>query len=119
MAVGPIRPGETIDAGVIQATRMGDLPRWLRRLYIWYIRYIKRDEIYAGVLDGWCKKTVPEYWNLSAQRQAYRSKWFHMWNREQLDFVITVVNPLPAVPHGGMKEGVSTVNYTMLWNLAS
>ncbi|KDQ25528.1 hypothetical protein PLEOSDRAFT_1094031 [Pleurotus ostreatus PC15] len=33
------------------------------------------------------------------------------------DFILTVPNALPAVPHGGMKDGWKSCGYTFLWNL--
>ncbi|KAF5383005.1 hypothetical protein D9615_004884 [Tricholomella constricta] len=116
-AIKPIRTGESNDAGVTQALRMASLPRWLKRLYVWYIRYIKRDEIYAGLIEGWHAKNVYDYWPVVAQREDYRRRWFETWQKEELDFVLTVPNSLPAVPHNGMKDGFKALGYTLLFNL--
>ncbi|KAG6835791.1 hypothetical protein H0H93_014654, partial [Arthromyces matolae] len=116
-AIRPIRSGESNDAGVVQALRMASLPSWIRRLYIWYIRYIKRDEIYAGILDGFHERNVYDYWPLVAQREDYRRRWFEMFQEEELDYVLTVPHPIPAVPHNGMKDGVKSFGYTVLFNL--
>lgn len=115
----PIRSGESNDAGMFEAIRTIALPRWLKRLYVWYQRYIKRDEIYAGLIEGWHKKTIAEYWPLIAQREDYRRRWFEMWQKEKLDYVLTVPNSLPAVPHDGMKHGFKTLGYTLMFNLVS
>ncbi|KAF8226391.1 amidase signature enzyme [Tricholoma matsutake] len=116
-ATKPIRAFELNDVGMQQAVRMFSLPHWIRRIYVWYIRYIKRDEIYAGLVEGWYEKSLIEYWPLVTQREDYRRRWFEMWNKEGLDFVLTVPNALPAVPHGGMKEGFKACGYTFLFNL--
>ncbi|KAG6811185.1 hypothetical protein H0H92_008625 [Tricholoma furcatifolium] len=109
--------GESNDAGVVQVLRLASLPGWLRCLYIWYVRYIKRDEIYAGILDGLYERKVYEYWPLVAQREDYRRRWFELLQEERLDFVLTVPNSMPALPHNGMKDGVKAFGYTMLFNL--
>ncbi|GLB39937.1 putative amidase signature enzyme [Lyophyllum shimeji] len=112
-----IRTGESNDAGVAQAVGMASLPRWIKQLYVGYIRYIKRDDLYAGLVEGWHERKVFDYWPLVAQREDYRRRWFEMWQEEKLDFVLTVPNALPAVPHNGMKDGFKALGYTLLFNL--
>jgi len=111
------RTGESNDPGVRHGLKMASLPSWLRRLYVWYVRYIKRDEIYAGLIEGWHERNVFDYWPIIAQREAYRRRWFDAYNGENIDFVITVPSSLPAVPHGGMKHGFKGFGYTVLFNL--
>ncbi|PPR05488.1 hypothetical protein CVT26_009055 [Gymnopilus dilepis] len=105
------------DAGVVKPFRMLRLPSFLRRLYTLYVRYIKRDETYAGILDGWHEKKVVDFWPLVAKREEYKGRWFDFWKEEELDFVLTVPNALPAVPHDGMKNGFSACGYTFMFNL--
>ena len=112
-----MRWGEWNDLGVVQALRMFAVPGFLRRLYAWYVRYIRRDEIYAGLVENWYEKNVEEYYQLVAKREAYREQWFDMWNKEKYDFVLTVPSALPAVPHGGMKDGWKACGYTFLFSL--
>jgi len=116
-ATKPIRTGESNDPGVRQAMIMFALPRWVKRVYAWYLRHIRKDEIYAGLVENWYEKSVEEYLALVARREEYRARWFEMWKEEALDFVLTVPNALPAVPHGGMKQGFKACNYTFLFNL--
>ncbi|KAG5646712.1 hypothetical protein DXG03_002394 [Asterophora parasitica] len=113
----PVRTGESNDPGVAQALSMLALPSFLRRLYVWYLRYLKRDEIYAGLVEGWSAKSVYEYWPLVAQREDYRRRWWEMWRQEELDYVLTVPNSMPALPHGGMRDGFKALGYTLLFNL--
>lgn len=113
----PMRWGEWNDLGMVQAFRMFRVPSLVRHLYAWYLRHIRGDEVYAGLVENWCEKNVEEYYKLVAQREGYRAKWFDMWNREDLDFVLTVPSALPAVPHGGMKDGWKACGYTFLFNL--
>lgn len=108
---------ESNDPGVFQARVMFALPRWVKRVYAWYLRRIRRDEIYAGLIEGWSEKRITEYLPLVAKREGYRKEWFDMWQELDLDFVLTVPNALPAVPHGGMKEGFKACGYTFLFNL--
>ncbi|KAG6334990.1 hypothetical protein ID866_4091, partial [Astraeus odoratus] len=94
--------------------------------YAWYLRYIRRDSIYAGLVENFYEKTVEEYYTLIAQREDYRARWFQLWRGAQvdgslgdngIDFVLTVPNALPAVPHRGMRHGWKACGYTFLFNL--
>lgn len=117
-AVDLIRSGETNDPGVAQACLIFGLPSWVRKLYVWWIRYVKRDALYAELVENCYEKSVSEFWALVAQREVYRKQWFDgVWKRQELDFVLTVPNSLPAVPHGGMKAGWKACGYTFLFNL--
>jgi hypothetical protein len=103
-------------------------------------RYIKCDEIWAGLIEGWYEKTIREFWILSGERESYRRDWWEAWNGagrsgidvaplkvptidkdpgegERMDFILTVPNALPAVPHDGMKDGWTVCGYTFLFNL--
>ncbi|KAI0795466.1 amidase signature enzyme [Abortiporus biennis] len=117
VVISPIRFGEWNDRGVVEALRMFRAPRFFKKIYAWYFRYIKRDEIYAGLIENWSEKTVEEYFSLIAQREGYREKWFDFWNEGEFDFVLTVPNALPAVPHDGMREGFKACGYTFLFNM--
>lgn len=119
-ATAPMRSSfiESNDPGMIQALGIFRLPRLLRWLYTLYVRYMKRDEVYAGLLDGFHEKSVVEFWPYIAKREDYKGRWFEFWKeQEKLDFLLTVPNALPAVPHGGMKEGWRACGYTFLFNL--
>lgn len=98
---------------------MFKLPRWVKRIYAWYLRHIRGDEIYAGLVENWHEQRITEFWPLVARREDYKNRWFEMWEREGLDFVLTVPNAFPACPHGGMKEGFSACGYAFLFNIVS
>lgn len=115
----PIGSAEFNDPGIIQALKMLRLPHFLRKLYAFYIRYIKRDEVYAGLIDGFTKKSTMETWKLIGQRELFKSQWFEFWAEEELDFILTTPNALPAVPHGGMKKGWRACGYSFLFNIVS
>ena len=113
----PIRWGESNDPGVHQARLMFAMPRFVKSIYAWYLRYIKKDPIYAGLIEGWYEKTSEQYLGLIAQREVYRDRWFQKLRDEAFDFILTVPNALPATPHKGMKEGFKGCGYTFLWNI--
>lgn len=106
-----------MDTGVTEAMRLLRLPGILRRLYAWYWRYIRKDAAYASIIEVWREKTTVEFFSLVSRREAYREQWFNMWTAQELDFVLTVPNSLPAPPHDGMKDGWSACGYTFLFNI--
>ena len=115
----PMRVGESNDPGVREAAAMFRTPFFVKKLYAWYLRYVRRDEVYAGLVEEWYEKDVPEYLALIARREGYRERWFEFMRANAIDFVLTVPNSLPAPPIGGMKAGWKACGYTFLWNIVS
>ena len=94
-------------------------PRPIKYLYYLWVKYVRRDEVWAGLLKEWHEKSAFEQWKLVAKREAYKARWHEWWNAEGFDCLVTPVNTTPAVPHEGMKEAVSSCGYTFLFNLVS
>ncbi|KAH9896629.1 amidase signature enzyme [Cubamyces lactineus] len=117
LSTKPIRWGESNDPGVREARIAFALPRFVKRLYAWYLRYIRHDDTYAGLVENCSEKSVEQYLGLIAQREGYREQWFEKLKNEAIDFVLTVPNALPATPHGGMKSGFKGCGYTFLFNI--
>lgn len=109
--------GEWMDTGVRQLCRLMDLPRPFKYLYYLWVKYVRKDNIWAGLVRQWHEKSAYENWQLVAQRETYRFKWFEWWNKTGIDCLITPPNATPAVPHDGMKDAVSSCGYTFLFNL--
>ena len=112
-----MRAGEWNDPGAAQLSLLMSLPRLIKHFYYLWVKYVRRDEIWAGLVKDWYPKTAFENWKLVSQREAYRVKWFEWWNEEELDFLLTPPNATPAVPHDGMAKSVSSCGYTFLFNL--
>ncbi|KAK0734913.1 amidase signature domain-containing protein [Lasiosphaeria miniovina] len=112
-----MRPGEWNDAGAAQMVRLARLWAPVRYLYYLWVKYVRRDDVWAGLVRDWRAKTVLENWHLVKQREAYRAKWFEWWDAQGLDVLLTPPNATPAVPHDGMHDAVSSCGYTFLFNL--
>jgi len=108
---------EPNDPGVVTLLRLIRLPWIFRKVYTWYLRYFRRDEITAGLVEVISKKTTTEHYALVAQREAYRFRFFEAWQESEIDFLLTVPNPLPAVPLDGMSDSMMTLGYTFLFNI--
>lgn len=113
------RPGEWTDRGVAQMRFYMKLPRPIKYLHYLWIKYVRRDEKWAGLLENWHAKTTYQYWQLIAKREAFKRKWFEWWEATNVDFIISPPNATPAVPHDGMHDAVSSCGYTFLFNLVS
>jgi Asp-tRNA(Asn)/Glu-tRNA(Gln) amidotransferase A subunit family amidase len=115
------RPGEWNDPGADQLSFYARLPALLRYLHYAWVRYVRRDPLWAELLLGFREKTVPEQWALVSKREAFRAEWHRWWNEQEdlhgLDVILTPPNATPAVPHDGMRDAVSSCGYTFLFNL--
>jgi Asp-tRNA(Asn)/Glu-tRNA(Gln) amidotransferase A subunit family amidase len=114
------RTGEWEDPGAKQMSWLMSLPSPFKWLYYAWVKYVRRDEIWAGLIKDWKPKSSYEQWKFVAKREAYKAKWHGWWEQEaKVDFIITPPNATPAVPHDGMKDAVSSCGYTFLFNLVS
>lgn len=116
------RTGESDDAGTREFGGYMRLPRFIKFFYWAYVKYIKRDEIWAGLLAHWHEKSAYENWQWVAKRELYKARWHEWWNSfgdkgDGLDIILTPPNSTPAVPHGGMREAAAACGYTFLFNL--
>ena len=114
------RSGEWNDPGAAQMEFYMRIPRPIKYLYYLWVKYVRRDHIWAGLLKDFHERTVSQQWKLVARREAYKMEWHTWWQDEaKLDFLLTPPNATPAVPHNGMKDAVSSCGYTFLFNLVS
>ncbi|PHH83989.1 hypothetical protein CDD83_2678 [Cordyceps sp. RAO-2017] len=116
-AMAFLRPGERNDPGVSQARLYYKLPRFLKYLHYLWVRYVRRDPLWAGLLRDWHTTTMQEYYALISRREAYKRSWFDMWEAAKLDVIIAPPNATPAWPHRGMRNAISNCGYTFLFNL--
>lgn len=113
------RTGERSDPGAAQLSFYMSLPRPLKWIYYSYIRYIKRDHLWASLLRSFHPLTATQNWQHVAKREAFRAAWFDWWDHEEqrFDFILCPAHATPALPHGAMRDAVSSCGYTFLWNL--
>jgi hypothetical protein len=114
------RFGERNDPGASQLWFYMHLPRPVKYIHYLWVRYIKQDPIWAGLLRDWSPKSATENWRLVVKREAYKARWHDWWREEGgFDVLITPPNATPALPHGAMRDAVSSCGYTFLFNLVS
>lgn len=114
-----MRPGEWQDPGASQMSWFMRLPRPIKYVYYLWVKYVRQDDIWAGLVRDWHAKSAFENWKLVAEREAYRAEWFEWWNEQGIDFILAPPNATPAVPHDGMRDAVSSCGYTFLFNIVS
>ena len=108
-----------MDPGLIAILKVFNTNRYLKKIYAFFCRYLFKDPVTAGLVENLHPKTVAEAWSLTSRREGYRARWFDAWEEAGVDFVLSVPNALPAVPHGGMKTSSSNCGYALLFNLVS
>ena len=118
-----LQPGERSDPGAAQMRFYMLLPRAIKYAYYLYVKYIRGDSLWAGLLRNFNRKSTVELWRLVARRESYRAGWHTWWQgfsgEEKPDVLLTVPNAMPALPHGAMRDAVSSCGYTFLFNLVS
>jgi hypothetical protein len=110
---------ENNDLGAGLAMTYLRTPRFIKKIYAFVLRYIYRDPLTADLISNFHEKTVEESYKLIVKREGYRARWLEAWQEQGIDFLLTVPNACPAIPHGGMKTSVASVGYTFLFNLVS
>ncbi|CAN9202482.1 unnamed protein product [Alternaria alternata] len=112
------RTGEWNDLGAAHLVYYMRLPRFIKYIHYLYVKYVKGDDIWAGLLRDWHPKSAHEYWQLAGKREAFKANFYKWWSEEaDMDVMITPPNATPAVPHGGMHDAVSSCGYTFMFNL--
>uniref|UniRef100_A0A060SX79 amidase n=1 Tax=Blastobotrys adeninivorans TaxID=409370 RepID=A0A060SX79_BLAAD len=109
--------GEKNDKGVARMVFAQRLPRFLKKIYAWYLQYIRGDKVWATMVRDWNVKTITERWDLVYERESYKAEFFDAWKAQGIDFLVTVPNATPALPHGGLYESISSCGYTFMFNL--
>ena len=110
--------GEWNDPGAAQLYLYMSLPRPIKYIHYLWVKHIRQDTVWAELLADFHGKSAFQQWKWVTKREAYKAKWHAWWRDEaRLDFMLTPPNATPAVPHGGMKDAVSSCGYTFLFNL--
>ncbi|KAJ8107670.1 hypothetical protein ONZ43_g6659 [Nemania bipapillata] len=117
--IDPPSPYEALYLGahLLKRRRLPDVQIVHEYIYYLWVKYVRRDDVWAGLIKGWHQKSAYENWQLVAKREAYRGRWFEWWNKVDIDFILAPTNATPAVPHDGMKDAVSSCGYTFLFNV--
>lgn len=114
------RTGEWMDSGARQlyfyANRLPSIFRYAH--YLW-VKYVRRDPIWASLLRNFKHLTAYENWQWVAKREAFRYVWFDWLSKpeQSFDLLLCPANATPALPHNGMHDAVSSCGYTFLFNL--
>nr|OQO22744.1 hypothetical protein B0A51_09850 [Rachicladosporium sp. CCFEE 5018] len=123
------RTGESDDPGAAAFGAYMRLPRIFKWVHWAWTKYVRRDEVWAGLLEHWHAKSSAEQWKWVAKRELYKSEWHDWWNSftspshpdvldgSGLDVILTPPNALPATPHGAMSTAAAGCGYTFLFNL--
>ena len=103
------------------------LPRFIKYLHHLWVKYIRGDDAWAGILRNLDQKSSTELWRLVAERESYRASWHEWWEsfakeggaeqERKPDVILTVPNAMPALPHDAMRDAVSSCGYTFLFNM--
>ncbi|KAH7001694.1 amidase signature domain-containing protein [Ilyonectria destructans] len=116
-AMSFLRWGEWNDCGVARLRWYMTLSKPIKYLHYLWVKYIRRDLVWARLIKSWEPQTGYQIWQLNAKREDYKQKWFDWWDASDIDCLIAPPNATPAIPHKGMHHAVSSCGYTFLFNL--
>jgi hypothetical protein len=109
---------ETLNPALKGTIALLELPRFVKSI----MAYFKRaaDPFYAHLLEMMYPKSIVEERALVAHRDELRAGWHESWTEANLDFIITVPHPLPALQNGtGERASLMSTGYTFLFNMVS
>ncbi|OZJ06556.1 hypothetical protein BZG36_00540 [Bifiguratus adelaidae] len=112
------------DEGVDAFLKLHRIPMFLKKLYAWYLETFYNDYATAALLLAQHKQSVYNLWKATAARDRYRQQFLTTWDSyasaatgQEMDGIICPVNPLPAIPHGGLAKTYTGLIYTFLYNI--
>ncbi|KAJ6529149.1 amidase signature domain-containing protein [Mycena vulgaris] len=109
-------PNDTLNPPLKGTIGLLALPRFVKNIMAYFNR--ATDPFYATLLEVMYPKTVVEERDLVARRDEVRAAWHERWTEENLDFVLTVPHPLPALENGtGERASLMSAGYTFLFNM--
>ncbi|KAK9467686.1 amidase signature domain-containing protein [Lipomyces arxii] len=108
---------EPYDKGVTKFLHVERFPRWIKKIWAWLYLKVKGDKVIYTMLKDWNEKTMTEYMALVWEREGYRNQFYKAWKSSGIDFLVTVPNATPALPHNGMFQSFGSVGYSSLFNL--
>ncbi|KAF3355974.1 Delta(14)-sterol reductase [Verticillium dahliae VDG1] len=86
-----LRPGEWVDAGAAQLSYLASMWRPTRYLYYLWVKYVRRDALWADLVRDFRPQSAFEAWKLVSQREKIRLAWFDWWEAAELDYSAGVV----------------------------
>ncbi|KAJ7274862.1 amidase signature domain-containing protein [Mycena rebaudengoi] len=107
---------ETLNPALKGTIALLELPRFVKSI----MAYFKRaaDPFYAHLLEMMYPKSIVEERALVAHRDELRAGWHESWTEANLDFIITVPHPLPALQNGtSERASLMSTGYTFLFNM--
>ena len=113
------RTFEWMDRGARQLYNFAWTPKVFRYIHYLFVKYVKRDHVWASLMPHFGRLTAYENWQWVAKREAFKAKWFEWLSKpeQSFDILLCPVNATPALPHNGMHDAVSSCGYTFLFNL--
>ena len=99
----PLRKGESINEAAVKGNFLQNLPSFVRTVMAWMLRNYSspagRNDDWATLLEGFrmCA-SIDEERALFAKKDLYLAEWNRSLNENDLDFVLALPFPTPAIP---------------------
>ena len=95
------RSFEWMDPAAAQLYGYAALPKPIRYLHYLWVKYVRRDEVWAQLVGDFGPLSAFQNWAWVARREAFRATWFEWLNQKEqsFDFILCPANvsPLPSL----------------------
>lgn len=94
------------------------LPTFVRNLACWVAKTVLGDSLFARFFSLAREKSVSEFTDLTDQRNKITAAWYEqVWDKYGFDGIITPVQSLPVIPHGGSTYLAALAAATIMYNV--
>jgi hypothetical protein len=119
----PLRKGESINEAVVNGNFLQKLPNFVRMAMAWMLRHYSspagRNDDWATILEGFglCPSINDER-ELFVKQETYLAEWNKSLNENDLDFVLALPFPMPAIPRNSTgKVTILSAAGCLIFNL--
>ncbi|KAG9311569.1 amidase signature domain-containing protein [Chiua virens] len=100
----PLRKDERLDPVMSGSKSLLRMPLFIKQFLAMVTRTLTGDEVYASLIESLHTKTTAQERDLVVARDEYRGRWNDVWEAQDVDFVLSVPNPMPAIPTGTAEK---------------
>lgn len=108
--------GEEADPSVATLLRLCKVPTQARPILARALA-LRGEKRLSRMVSSMLRRTVAEYWKLTAELRNYRQEMFEALDAARIDVLLAPPLATPALPQGHSADFTLAASYTMIYNL--
>lgn len=97
---------------------MPKLPQFVRSFMAWLVEFALGDKFFADGMRSTRPKPMHEYTSLVAQREEFTRNFYkEVWEKYAIDGIISPVQAIPQLPHGGCNNFLPIAGASAYYNV--